>query len=332
VMNGLTYNFGLRETDCEYIPYWDALAPTAIVKGGPDVFATAWKRPGQARVLVSNLSPESRTVEVQLDPAKLGLPAGATATDEQTGEAVALGPGLRLSLPVERHGYRVVLVGAKGQFPPIPEAEKGLSAGAPIARLCDDFATLSREWTVLPTNKPARLVQGMLRLDEVPHLVSRPFHEDSCSVQVKIRARHGLYGSAGSGGYWGGGPSLYLYWNKGTYVQMVAGHENAMPHGPHVRAVAVARGTPVPISDGEGPVCGTVTWVRISLSAGEIAFSCSLDGAQWTPMGTLARTGFEGPPAFLLLGNGVPGDKDFFENRAEANGAASFFDELITER
>ncbi len=333
VMNGLKYNFGLRETDCEYIPYWDALAPAAIVKGGPDVFATVWKRPGQARVLVSNLSPEARAVDVQLDAGKLDLPAGATATDEQTGAAVTIRNGTRLSLPVDRHSYRVVLVAGADRFPPVPDPAPALAAGQRVARLGDDFTVLSPDWTVLPTNKPAQLFQGMLRLAEVPHLVSRPFGEENCSVQVKIRARPGVYGNAGSGGgYWAGGPSLYLYWNKDTYVQIMAGHENAMPHGPHVRAMAVAQGQPVPLDGGEGPVGGTATWVKIALAPQTIEFFCSLDGQGWTKIASVPRARFPGAPARLLLGNGVAGEKDLFQNDALAGGAASFFDDLITER
>ncbi len=329
-LNSMKYDFGLKAPDCEYIPYWDVRALATIVKGGPDVFATVWKRPGQARILVSNLSPESRAVDVRLDAAKLGLPAGAIATDEQTGETVALNKGILASLPVERHNYRMVLVAAPDRFPPVPTAVPALAPGQRIAGLCDDFATLRPEWTVLPTNKAATILRGMLELSEVPHVISRPFNEDNCSVQVKIRACAGLNATA-RGGFWEGGPSLFLSWSTNTCVQIQAGHEYPMPGGNRVRTYAMSAGKSIPIQCPE-VIENTVVWVRVTLKADAIAFFCSTDGQAWLPLGTLPRKGFEGAPARLILGNGCMGPNPDFANTGRAWGAASFFDDLITGR
>lgn len=331
-MNGMTYEFGLAQADCDYIPYWDIRKPAVVTRGGPDVLTAVWKRPGRVRVQVSNLSPEDRTVEVNLGRKFLGLPADAVAVDEQTGESVAFHDGAITGLAVQRHNYRIVLLAAPGAFPPAPTATATVLPPSEkrLAPLCDDFAVLRPEWRIVPTHKPVEFLRGMARLDEVPHLVMRPFKEDNVSVQVKVRARHGVEGGD-RGGFWEGGPSLFLCWSTNTHVQIVAGHENPMPNGPRIRAFAMAAGKAVPVG-GQGPLEGTVAWLKLTLKPDVIAFFCSTDGQSWTTLGTLPRKGFEGAPAWLLLGNGCFGAKEFFNNPGRAGQAESFFAELIVSR
>jgi hypothetical protein len=321
-MNGLTNAFGLTQADCDFIAYWDVRKPVAVTQGGPDVFTAVWKRPGRARVQVSNLSPQDRRVEARLDLAALGLPADTVAMDEQGGAAVALDGGRLRGLAVPRHGYRVVVAAAPGVFPPAPELAAALRPLQRIAALCDDFATLSKAWQ--PRGRDGDwldLWPGALRLSGAEGVtVCRPFGEDHCSVQVRIQAH---------GGFWDGGPSLLLSWGQDTYAQIVAGNLYPMPWGPRIRASAVAGGKAVPLPP--GPAAGAATWVRIALKPEGIGFLCTTDGRAWTTLGSVPRAGFEGAPALLILGLPMPGANAFHTGQGRGQGAA-FFADLITAR
>jgi len=321
-LNKMDYPFGLDQEDCLFIPYWHLRKVAQVVQGGPDVLAATWKRPGRARLLVSNCSDEDRRVSVKLGAGFLGLPPNAVGVDEQTGEPVTYKRAVVGPLAVDRHSYRIVLLAAPGKFPPAPSREASLLPAKRIAALCDDLTGLKDPWKVLPENKPVRVQWEMLRLDECPHVIVRPFNEDLCSVQVKVRAMNG---------WWKGGPSMYLLWGKDKYVRILAGHENPMPHGVFVRAWA-AGGPAGKTAHFQGPRTGTATWIKVTLGADTISFSASTDGKTWESFGQVPRKGFEGAPAQLVLGNAHGDGQSLFTNTGRARGSASFFSDLITAR
>ncbi len=321
-LNGLTNEFGLGEADCEYIPDWDVRRLTKVTKGGPDVLTATWKRPGQVRLQISNLSQEDRRVDVRLDTTAFGLPPNAVAHDEQNGAPVAFNRGTIQNLPVTRHNYRVVVVAAPGVCSSVPARNPALEPKTRIPRLCDDFTTLARDWQ--PKGRDGNwcdLWAGNLRLTGAEGVtVSRPFGEDNCSVQVRIQVQ---------GGFWDGGPSLMLSWSKDKYVQFLAGNVIPMPDGPKMRAFAVTGGKPAPIP--LGPVAGAVTWAKITLSPTAIDFFYTADGQAWTKLGSVPRAGFEGAPALLILGIPMPGANEYHVGNGRGNGAV-FFADLVTGR
>ncbi len=318
--NGLTNDFGLAEADCEYIPYWDVRGLTKVTKGGPDVLTTTWKRPGRVRLHIANLSQEDRRADVRLDTAAYGLPADAVATDEQSGDPVAFARGVIRALPVARHNYRTIVVAAPGVCTTIPARDAALAPKARIERLCDDFATLTKDWQ--PKGREGDwcdVWMGNLRLTGVEGItVSRPFNEDNCSVQVRIQA---------GGGFWDGGPSLMLSWASDKYVQFLAGNMVPMPN---LRAVAMTGGKQALRAD--GPPAGAVTWVKITLSPNSIDFLYSADGKAWTKLGSVPRTGFEGAPPRLILGLPMTGANEFHVSTGGRGNGVALFGDLITGR
>ncbi len=325
-MNGVADGFGLAEADVEFIPYWSPRRPVVVTAGGPDVFATAWRRPGRARILLSNLSAERRWVSARLDLAGLGLPADAAAVDGQSGEPIeyASREGELRGVLVNAHGYRVVVLpsSAVAAVPVAPPAPV-LPPEARIARLCDDFASLSPEWQPkAPPDNAGRvgLWDRMLSFSGAEgQVVTRAFNEDNCSAQVRIMSQ---------GGYWDGGPSLMLYWRKDSYAMVTAGGRLPMPDGPKIQATAVAGGKR--LGTQVGPAAGAATWVKIRLLPEAIAFSYSTDAQSWIELNRLPRRGLEGAPSLLLLGTPMPG-AEFGVGKGRGDGTA-FFADLVTGR
>ncbi|NQT11347.1 MAG: hypothetical protein HQ582_01275 [Planctomycetes bacterium] len=340
-LNGMEYDFGLTEADCEFIPYWDVRKTIRVSEGGPDVLAVAWKRPGRGRVLVSNLSEEDRTATVALDMKKLGLPADLVATDGRTGEQLRFSGGAIHDLPVHRHNYREILLAEPGVFAPVTLIlEPDMAPAARIASLCDDFSSLGEAWTIAISPKTGKragsncdpyysIHHDTLRFSVGKGayiLARRRFDQDNCSVQVRIRARGETFGA---------GPALTLYWDKEHYVQFTGGGEQMRPHGLDFRIRSA--GAAGPLQPGpEWPITlGTVNWVRITVRPNEIDFHCSTDGRAWKLAGTVAREGLEGAPKYLMLGCGNAGVNEFLQNdagQATRSGlwsVTSCFDDLI---
>ena len=80
----------------------------------------------------------------------------------------------------------------------------------------------------------------------------------------------------------------------------------------------------------QGPKTGTATWIKITLSPEAIVFAASTDGKAWEELGRLPRKGFEGAPSQLVLGNAHGDGQKLFTNSGRAQGAASFFGDLVT--
>ncbi len=309
------YKFGWDEADCEYIPYWDTRKIVQVKKGGPDVLYAAWKRPGRSRIMISNLSDEDRDVTVKVDTGQLGLPPSAIATDEQAFSTLDFEDGKIRNLTVNRHNYRLILLGPPDEFTPIdPWRGKGLVPKKILFQ--DDFSALRKDWQTIasplarslpgPQKETFTSIAGHLRILSSTWTyaaIYRPIPEDNCSVQVNIRqAAASHYGP-------GFQPMLGLYWDKDTYVRILSGQDG----------VKTAADGAVGGKNGfrkEGELSGIQNWVKITLTPESILFDYSLDGFAWKRLHTQPRAGFEKAPAFVFVGHGAPGPNSLFQNES----------------
>jgi hypothetical protein len=342
-INGLSYNFRLSEADCRFIPYWDAHPPVQVTAGGPDVLVATWRRPGRARVLVSNLSDEDRTVSIRFDAAALGLQASVAATEERTGAEMACAAGAVSAIRVPRHNYAVVLLAAPGKFSPLQQKlAPEMLPQRRIDALCDDFQGLDKAWTVRTSPKTlggdardpdpiVAILNGSLRFygGRGGHmLISRPFNQDDCSVQVRIRSTSVSLSSGGA---------LTLYWDAGRWIQFVGGCRQVLG-GDKFHVAVSGSAEPFQPAPNFPLTLGGVNWVKITLRPRTVEFHCTTDGARWRLAGTVARKGLEGPPARLMLGQGISGPQPLLENDGQCPQrdpgwcVMNWFDQLITAK
>jgi len=331
------HNFGIREADVAFIPYWAAKPVAKVAEGGPDVLLTTWKRPGQARLLISNLSPDERTVAVDVDLAALGLPADAVVLDEREGSQLPSKKGRISNLKIPRHNYTTLIVAKPGLHTPLAsDLGQALRPAADerIKDLSDDFTTLRADWekkTSPDFDKvttrsgdshgvpavPFVSEAGVLRVRTSSGLVARlqrPFGQDNVSVQVKLREPIGHY----QGGF---SPGLHLDWKDGRSISITGW--NVMNQLDNLVCSGQANGATV--FQASGPKMERITWVKIALQPDTIEFYASTDGQSWTLIHAQPRKGFEGAPDILALGHGSETD-----GAPEPYMFDSFFSELIT--
>lgn len=329
------HEFGRREADVRYIPYWTATPVARVTAGGPDVLVTAWQRPRQARIMLSNLGPKDRDVSVRIDLAALGLSRDAVALDEREGHQLPMRKGLVSGLHIPRHDYTYLVVAEPGLHPPLT-ADHGnaLLPAKPlwIKPLCDDFAALSPEWqphvsvnieksTHSAHGVPSKafdILSGHLRIRTNSYVYSslrRLFNQDNCSVQIKIREPDNAYG----GGF---GPGLHLYWADGRAVHLAAWEQGP---GQPLHCSGERGGKQVFAQSGDAPA--KISWARISLKPEAIEFHTSTDGTTWKRLHSQPRAGFDGAPDTLAIGHGNSTD-----GPVEGYAFDSYFDDLITAR
>jgi hypothetical protein len=162
-------------------------------------------------------------------------------------------------------------------------------------------------------------------------LVSRPFGEDNCSVQVKVRGWGGRIAE-------GAGPGLILYWDKGRWAQFVAGGMSGQSSGDAFTVkTAGASGRPQPGPREPGRIA-SVAWLKVTLRPESLEFHGSTDGKAWELVAAVPRAGLGGPPKLLMLGYGNDGDRDMLRNDAPAParsgvwGRSCYFDDLVVGR
>jgi hypothetical protein len=330
------HDFGLTEPDVRFIPHWDARGLVRVTAGGPDVLVATWQRPRRARLLISNLSKEDRLVSVKVDLKGLGLPKETVAVGEREGGEAAFADGVIRRVEVKRHDYQVVLLGAPGEFTPL-DRDLGKALEPPqqnrISLLCNDFASVGSAWQQLysPHINPFDGVvfsscNGYLRIrtSTFKHaLLKRPFGQDNCSVQLKIREPNGWCNAAND-------PGLALFWGETRWARIRAGLNH-----PSRRFIADGHnGSKEFASPYTGPTCGLLNWVKMTLKPGTIEFHASSDGQSWELVHTQPREGLEGAPDWLLIGHGSPGKNLFLRNDGYLEGYFhdSFFDDLIVSR
>jgi hypothetical protein len=108
-------HFGMEANDVRFLGYWDP--QKGFTSGTVKVAVSGWLRPGPGPghgklLLVVVNTGEKTDASVQVDPAKLGLPAlsQCRVTDAETGQAITISNQTDLTVPLERHDYRQILI------------------------------------------------------------------------------------------------------------------------------------------------------------------------------------------------------------------------------
>ncbi len=343
------HDFGLNQADVRYIPFWTSKPPATVAGGGPAVLLTVWTRPGQARILVSNLSDEDRDVILDLDPQRLGVAAAAVALDEREGGLLPKSGNQLGPIRVYRHDYQALIIAEPGRYQPLPPefGDKLMPAVAlRISQLCDDFSSLNPAWEAHLSPDIDRATHGhgvpsepvasrwnRLRLrtgDGLFANLRRPFGQDACTVQVRFRAP----GTANpytqswrqrptqfAGGL---GPALGLRWADGREIRLRTGEPTLQ--GRFAGEGRAADGRRVFAHIG-GPEMGFINFLRLELHPDRLVFRASGDGVQWQDVHTVSRDGFEGAPDELLLGHGL--DTDVHK---AAHTVDVYYDDLVVAK
>ncbi len=111
-MLGCRDKFGVGENDVKFIAYWEK--DSGLSCATKDVYTAAWQRPGKVLVAVVNWG-EQAAAQVKVDLKKLGLPAAAECKvyDAETDTAMEMAADGTITLPVERHDYRQIVIEKK---------------------------------------------------------------------------------------------------------------------------------------------------------------------------------------------------------------------------
>jgi hypothetical protein len=101
--------FGIDADDVRFIGYWES--DSGLESKTNDVYLAGWQRPGKLLIAAVNTGEKADT-QVKLDLTKLGLPEATKCKviDAETGEVLALDAGGAVTLPVERHDYRQIII------------------------------------------------------------------------------------------------------------------------------------------------------------------------------------------------------------------------------
>ncbi len=119
--------FGIGEDDVKFLAYWDE---TGLKAKGEEIKLAGWQRPGKLLLLVANFG-EKQTAQVAFDLEKLGWKGATLAvSDPEQGQKITVHghggaatvthdapapqlDGTKLTVPVERHNYRLLVVEQK---------------------------------------------------------------------------------------------------------------------------------------------------------------------------------------------------------------------------
>jgi len=101
-------SFGIGDADVSFIGYWQKGSGLACPT--KDMYLAGWLKPGKLLVAVVNWG-ERADADVHLDLRTLGLPAACKAWDaEQPTDHIAVTDDGKLTVPVERHNFRLIVV------------------------------------------------------------------------------------------------------------------------------------------------------------------------------------------------------------------------------
>ncbi|MGD0090997.1 MAG: glycoside hydrolase domain-containing protein [Planctomycetota bacterium] len=102
--------FGIAGDDVSFIGYWKK--DSGLACPTQNVYLAGWAKPGKVLVGVVNWG-EKAEADVRLDFKKLGLPATCKASDAEKPETqLAVSADGRLTVPVEHHDFRLIIVEA----------------------------------------------------------------------------------------------------------------------------------------------------------------------------------------------------------------------------
>ncbi len=109
--------FGIEADDTKFIGYWNT--SSGLHSATQNISLSAWQRPGKLLLAVVNRGEQSQA-QVEVDAAKLGLsaPARWKVYDAETLQPLETSAQDRLSVQVERHDYRLLII--EPQAPPTP--------------------------------------------------------------------------------------------------------------------------------------------------------------------------------------------------------------------
>ena len=326
------------ENDVGFAGYWANAGWIGCPQ--PEVRVSLYHRPDAAIFVVGNVG--DKPVEAVLTPAwnRWKTDAGSmTAVDAETGQRIAMaaGPaGPTISLSVPRHDVRLVLVAPPGRFP-VTAPILGADLPAPetiINELSDRFdgPELSPAWhrDLHEGTSWAGILDGRLCVQGntygYAHL-RRELGVDNVSAQCLV-----LHAASGGMDAWG--PSLFLVWPNGQYVQASPGASQ----GKFFYLVSGA-GNRTGSAINRQPVAGwfpySANWVKIRLTPETILCCGSADGKTWSEDWEVRRdASHAGPPQWLMLGNGSPGKQPLLKNVhpqhfSPSNPAAWFFSDLV---
>jgi hypothetical protein len=334
------HQFGRFEKDVKHIPYWTKNFPVKVLKGGENIYLTAWTRSDQARLLISNMSETQSDVSLKVDLAELGLDNNAVVLDERSGYELPIKDGV-INVPVRRHDYECLILAKPGMYKPLAK-NHGDSLEPPknlwIKRLCDSFSTLDPKWQknvatdLLAKKKWGKnfeIVSGMLRVRGTVWTYSNlitPFNEDNCSVQIEVREPFfypyyvNCYGD-------GIGPGLQLVWADGSWISMRGWERQPKGKSSNFYCVGYNAKTKKKVFSKLGEQAGIINWMKITLAKDNIEFHYSTDGNKWQLLYKQPRKEFTGAPKELVIGNGYK-----TQHHKPCNAEDSFFDNLITAK
>lgn len=259
-------------------------------------------------------------MELRPDWSRLGLAPGlVTAANTETGEPIPFRTGepeRGLAVDVARHDVALVLLAPPGGHT-IATAPLGTDLPRPdrvIEELSESFAgpDLPSTWTrdLHEGNSGVYLLDGRLCIQGANYgftHVRRQLGIDNVTVQCLImRPPTGTSDTAGA--------SLFLYWENGAYLQATPGvnREKFM-----YTASGRGRwyGSSINAESPPGWFPFMANWVRIALTPDGIVFSGSADGTTWREDRRIdRRAAFTGAPAWVMLGNGQPGEQPYLNN------------------
>ncbi|BDI32085.1 hypothetical protein CCAX7_41360 [Capsulimonas corticalis] len=102
-------HFGMESSDVQFHGYWDPA--NGLKCAAPSVFVSGWTRPGKALIVAANMG-EKTGAAVRIDAKALGLPASShwKVSDAETGQALSAGSDGQVTLAIERHDYRQIVI------------------------------------------------------------------------------------------------------------------------------------------------------------------------------------------------------------------------------
>ena len=106
------HRFDIDSPGVTFHPYWHR--DSGITFNGPttgDTFmASSWTKPHAALIAVVNRSDAKADAALKVDLKQLGLSGQSKVIDADTGDAIAMQPDGTITVPVERHDYRQLMI------------------------------------------------------------------------------------------------------------------------------------------------------------------------------------------------------------------------------
>ncbi|MFW6039107.1 MAG: glycoside hydrolase domain-containing protein, partial [bacterium] len=296
--------------DVRFVGYWQK--PHPVKADNPDIHVSLWRRPGAALLAIGNVDEATQTT-LRIDPGALGLSQSFDAVDPESGEVFDV-TDHTVRLRVKRHSVRLLLVGEVDRYDYQPDiAGPAETVGTPIESLSRliDGDRITEPWQVVHDEgvSGAGVVHGRAFLQSHAYgyaQLRRPLNRDNVVVQCRILSRRG--GSDENA------PGLSLAWDSGVMVTAAPAFNRASFHyeGPDSESMWGQSVNTKPV-DRWYPYAAN--WVRIQLKSDAVVCSSSIDGQTWVEEATFPRnSAMQQPPAAVILGSGVKGDRRWRAN------------------